>query len=61
MTHGMGKAAGLSAYRGGPNVGSYLNVAINELSALTTELDEGGSLRECIFLNCSYLWPLRAI
>lgn len=39
LMHGGGGAAGLAAYRGGAGVGGDDSVVINELSALTTELN----------------------
>lgn len=39
LMHGEGGASGLVAYRGRVGVGGDHSVVINELSALTTELD----------------------
>ena len=51
VMHGGGGSTGLAAYRGGTGVGGDLSVVINELSAIITDLDGEGRLREGMLLE----------
>lgn len=44
VMHSGGGSTGLAAYRGGAGVGGDLSVVMNELSAITTDLDGEGKV-----------------